>query len=150
MTHLNSIGETSIAATAVAAPANMSTSKFFWIRAIVLGLLGVTLLWLVITRSLAAYLAEAAPEMALMLNANEPTALVRLADQKLMLIRHPPAIDFGAVFGEPKSKDGPRNRMGLFALLGLQLANDEARKAVSATKEADDAEQEAAAKQVGN
>ena len=49
-------------------------------RAILLVALGAVLVWQVATRSLVAYLAAAAPETALMLDASAPTALLSLAD----------------------------------------------------------------------
>ena len=65
----------------------VEAKPFRWFHALVLAALGVGLLWLVVTKSFAAYLADVAPEWALKLNPNEPNALLRLADQKLMLIR---------------------------------------------------------------
>jgi hypothetical protein len=50
------------------------------LRAIISIALGGVLVWQVLTRSLAAYLASAAPETALMLEGSEPTALLNLAD----------------------------------------------------------------------
>jgi hypothetical protein len=50
------------------------------LRAIVLVLLGAVLLWQVVTRSVVAYLAAAAPETALMLEPSDPAALLSLAD----------------------------------------------------------------------
>ena len=52
-------------------------------RAIIYAALAVILTWLVISRSLAAYLADAAPNMALWLNPSQPEALVNLADSAL-------------------------------------------------------------------
>jgi hypothetical protein len=49
-------------------------------RTIVLAATAVILIWLVVSRSLAAYLAEAAPQSALWLNARQPEALLNLAD----------------------------------------------------------------------
>jgi hypothetical protein len=53
------------------------------IRAIVLAALGAVLFWQIGTRSLAAYLAYESPQAALRLQANEPNALVTLADGAL-------------------------------------------------------------------
>jgi len=52
-------------------------------RTIIYAALAVILAWLVISRSLAAYLADAAPKMALWLNPSQPEALVNLADSAL-------------------------------------------------------------------
>lgn len=52
-------------------------------RAVVLAACAGILAWFVISRSLAAYLAAAAPRMALWLNPHEPNALVNLADSAL-------------------------------------------------------------------
>jgi tetratricopeptide (TPR) repeat protein len=46
-------------------------------------LLAAALCWLVVTRSLPTYLARVAPETALLINANQPDALLRLAEEKL-------------------------------------------------------------------
>ncbi len=52
-------------------------------RAMLLALLGLLLVWQVVTRSFAAYLADAAPEAALRLDAAHPVALLALAARKL-------------------------------------------------------------------
>ena len=52
-------------------------------RIIVLTLLGLFLLYHVVTKSFGAYLADADPEAALVLNGNNPTALLNLAEDKL-------------------------------------------------------------------
>jgi hypothetical protein len=54
-------------------------------RVIFLTALGAFLVWEVITRSLAAYFADASPEMALRLRSTEPIALLNLADDRLNL-----------------------------------------------------------------
>ncbi len=54
-----------------------------WLRSAFVGLLAAALCWLVVTRSLPAYLARVAPETALLINANQPDALLRLAEGKL-------------------------------------------------------------------
>lgn len=59
-------------------------------RKAVLVLLAVLLAWQVVTRSVASYLADAAPETALRLGLRQPAALVNLAEQKL---RKSPAAD---------------------------------------------------------
>jgi hypothetical protein len=52
-------------------------------RTVVLAASGAILAWFVISRSLAAYLADASPRTALWLNPHEPNALVNLADRAL-------------------------------------------------------------------
>ena len=52
-------------------------------RIIALTLLGLFLLYHVVTKSFGAYLADADPEAALVLNGNNPTALLNLAEDKL-------------------------------------------------------------------
>ena len=52
-------------------------------RAIVLGIAGALLAWLVVSRSLAAYLADVAPQAALWLDPQQPQALVNLADRSI-------------------------------------------------------------------
>ena len=54
-----------------------------WLRRCLVCLIGVALAWLIVTRSFPAYLAQIAPETALWINANQPDALLRLAEQKL-------------------------------------------------------------------
>ena len=53
------------------------------LRTIILAACAALLTWLVVTRSLAAYLAEAAPQSALWLSPGQPEALVNLADRSL-------------------------------------------------------------------
>jgi hypothetical protein len=53
------------------------------LRVIGVALCGVVLAWLVLSRSLASYLADAAPQTALWLNPREPTALLNLADHAI-------------------------------------------------------------------
>jgi hypothetical protein len=52
-------------------------------RALLFAALGALLAWEVTSRTLAAYLANVAPEQAVVVRAHEPTALLSLADQKL-------------------------------------------------------------------
>jgi len=54
-----------------------------WFRAVSLAGFGALLLWQILTRSFAAYLAVEAPAAALTLRPNEPTALATLADAQL-------------------------------------------------------------------
>ena len=53
------------------------------LRTAVLAACALLLAWLVISRSLAAYLAEVAPQAALRLNSAQPEALTNLADRML-------------------------------------------------------------------
>ena len=55
-----------------------------YLRAIVLSVLGVVLVWEVITRSFVAYLATAAPQAALSLAPTNPDVLLNLADKQLV------------------------------------------------------------------
>jgi hypothetical protein len=67
------------------------------LRAIVLAALGAVLVWQIAARSLVAYLATAAPETALMLQAADPAALLSLADAGLA------GLDLDRKAGEPPS-----------------------------------------------
>ncbi len=59
------------------------SKSFRWLRTVLLtGLAGI-LLWQVVAKSFAAFLARDWPEMALRLNSTEPTALVTLADERI-------------------------------------------------------------------
>jgi hypothetical protein len=72
------------AASAQGKPSIMAAAaKMLRLRVIGLGLCGVVLAWLVLSRSLAAYLADGAPQAALWLNRREPTALLNLADRAI-------------------------------------------------------------------
>ena len=53
------------------------------LRTVILAVSAMILTWLVVSRSLAAYLAEVAPQSALWLSPRQPEALVTLADQSL-------------------------------------------------------------------
>ena len=69
-----------------ASPAATLSERAPWLgrhRTIILSGLLLFLLWAIVTRGLAAYLAETAPEAALWLRSTEPTALTRLADLRL-------------------------------------------------------------------
>lgn len=61
----------------------IKTLTSFRLRAITLAVCALILVWLIVSRSLAAYLANIAPAEALWLNPREPQALVKLADQTL-------------------------------------------------------------------
>jgi hypothetical protein len=63
---------------------NTRAKKYRRIRGVVFAILGATLVWQVTSGSMAAYLADAAPEAALIIRPSQPTALVNLAD-KMML-----------------------------------------------------------------
>jgi hypothetical protein len=78
------------------------------LRAIGIALCGIILAWLVLTRSLAAYLADGAPQTALWLNRREPTALLYLADRA---INTPPARP-GAPAGGAAQPAQPRQARG--------------------------------------
>ncbi len=64
-------------------PLTLAADRPRWLRAVVVAGLGAFLLWQIVTRSFAAYLAHEAPATALALRANEPTALLALADAAL-------------------------------------------------------------------
>lgn len=53
-----------------------------WLRAASFAILGLVLVWLIVSRSFVAYLAATAPEAALLLRPGDPPALVVLADQE--------------------------------------------------------------------
>ncbi len=53
-----------------------------WLRPASFAILGLVLVWLIVSRSFVAYLAATAPEAALLLRPGDPTALVVLADQE--------------------------------------------------------------------
>src|ERR1700730_18569916 len=53
------------------------------LRIALFAVLGLLLFWLILSRSLVAYLAMAAPEQALFLRSNEPASLLILADREL-------------------------------------------------------------------
>src|ERR1700722_385440 len=55
----------------------------FKLRMILLGIAGAILAWLVVSRSLSAYLADVAPQAALWLDPQQPKALVNLADRSV-------------------------------------------------------------------
>ena len=92
-----------------------------WLLVIVLAGLGAVLLGLIATHSLPAYLADTEPELALRLNPNEPNALLRLADRKLVEIRSksPAAANPGEDGATTAAAGG---RMPNFASLGLKPA----------------------------
>ena len=95
-------------------------------RAIGLLALAGLLLWQLVTKEVAYYLALEAPETALRLRPTEPTALISLADQQLNFRQAKPgrtenaqtaAVDHGAEPGEQT-----RDRLGGWAELGLKAA----------------------------
>jgi hypothetical protein len=66
---------------------NVGASGHSRLRAVVFVMIGVALAWLVLSRSLAAFLADASPEAALWFDSGQPEALVNLADQALITAR---------------------------------------------------------------
>lgn len=90
--------------------------------ALLLGAFGVAMIWLLVTRSLAAYLALEAPRVALAIRADQPTALVSLADAKL---NPPPRENDGGASGIPDQvPDAERargaDRLGGWAEIALK------------------------------
>jgi len=59
------------------------------LRMLVFAVAGLILIWLVVSRSLGAYLADAAPQAALWFDSQQPEALVNLADEALIAARAP-------------------------------------------------------------
>src|ERR1700751_296028 len=57
------------------------------LRAIILVAIGLVLTWLVVSRSLAAFFANAAPHAAMWFDSGQPEALVNIADQALAVAR---------------------------------------------------------------
>ena len=100
---------------AIDEPVEVEARSFPWLRALVLAVMGGCLVWLVATKSLAAYLAETQPEWALWLNPSEPNALLRIADQQMAQIRTPTTTS--PTFGPAASADS--SRMPKFASPGL-------------------------------
>src|SRR5258705_11301264 len=87
------------------------------LRVVSIAALSVVLLWLVISRSLVAYLAEAAPETALRLRANDPQALLNLADRILtprwaerQLDKAQPSVNEGSLATLPAQQTNDRFR----------------------------------------
>jgi hypothetical protein len=62
---------------------SLQYGKALRLRAILFATLAMILVWVVTSRTLAAYLANATPEQALIFRAHQSTALLNLADQKL-------------------------------------------------------------------
>jgi hypothetical protein len=58
------------------------------LRSVAFAVLGIALAWEIFSRSLVAYLAEVAPAAALLVRANDPTALVNITERRLNL-EHP-------------------------------------------------------------
>jgi hypothetical protein len=69
-------------------PTVTATPTMRRLRMVGVALCGLVLAWLVVSRSLASYLADNAPQTALWLNGREPTALLNLADRAINV---PPA-----------------------------------------------------------
>jgi hypothetical protein len=101
------------------------------LRAIAVVAAGILLAWLVLTRSLVAYLAVSTPEAALRLDASDPEALVNLAEMRLAEARVGEA---GEPAAAPPRVEGP-------AQPGEPLRDwSELAKAVTGTRERRDAE----------
>ena len=62
------------------------------LRALVLGAVAILLAWQVVSRSLVAYLAHNAPEVALTLSPSDPQALLRVAEENLGVLQHSEAL----------------------------------------------------------
>jgi hypothetical protein len=96
-------------------------------RAVVLAGLAVVLVWQVVSTSLVAYLADAAPQVAVILDSTNPTALLNIADNRLNL--KPAAQD-----GEPQGTSVPDRDPGAKADTIQQSAGRIAAFAGSASK----------------
>ena len=79
----------------------LSSSRRY--RTIGLASLGGLLVWLVLTHTLAAYLADAAPETALILRPGDPTALLNIANARLNQIRAQAAANAGTPAPAPRT-----------------------------------------------
>ncbi|HUH84071.1 MAG TPA: hypothetical protein VLX85_05650, partial [Stellaceae bacterium] len=64
-------------------PAFEDRRRFWRLRSVLFLLLGLFLAWAVISRSLVAYLADAAPDVALWLRSDQATALLNVAEREL-------------------------------------------------------------------
>jgi hypothetical protein len=76
-------------------------------RTIILAASGALLTWLVLSSSLATYLAEDAPEAALWLNPSEPTALLNLADRELNRSIHAGTVEQTGAWSPTRDGAGP-------------------------------------------
>lgn len=96
-------------------------------HAIALAILAVLLVWQVISRSLVAYLVDAAPQTALRIRATEPGALLNLADQRLngdgvnLAQSGPPAVGQVALGADPLSEYAT-DRIGSWAKSATKAA----------------------------
>jgi tetratricopeptide (TPR) repeat protein len=70
--------------TAMRPAMNIHALSLVRVRALVFTAVGIILLWLVLSRSLAAFLADTAPQAALWFDSRKPEALVNLADRALV------------------------------------------------------------------
>lgn len=97
-------------------------------RTITLAACGLILTGLIVTRSLAAYLADVAPEMALRLNPWQPRALVNLAERMLTPSPTPAAADADqsppVANGIAASSPPPNNAFSAFELVGQRHTID--------------------------
>jgi len=74
------------------------------LRSVVFAVLGIALAWEIFSRSLVAYLAEVAPEAALIVRANDPTALVNITERRLNLEHHTKDTPIAQSGGETSSR----------------------------------------------
>ena len=95
-----------------------------------LALLAPVLIWLIISRSLVAYLVQTEPETALSLNSSDPSALVALAEKVILFDKNPTTKSLNEARGrlEEALSEFPLNARAL-RLLGQSLARtgDEAK-----------------------
>jgi len=97
-----------------------------WIRSVVLTALAGVVVWLVITKSFAAYLAREWPEGALSVQPLDPVALITLANAQLNNARDNRTTD-EANDPEDVSQSKtvrPKNRVGAWAVLGKKAARE--------------------------
>jgi hypothetical protein len=106
---------------------------FHWLaryRVLIIACLAVFLVWEVVTRSLAAYLAETNPGAALWLRSSQPTALLALAGKKLgeseAAKAIPPILDSGQAVApaQPRSAEETAAEADIEAWANRALAND--------------------------
>ena len=88
-----------------------------------LALLAPVLVWLIISRSLVAYLVQSEPETALSLNSSDPSALVALAEKAILFDKNPSTKSLNEAHGrlEEALSEFPLNARAL-RLLGQSLA----------------------------
>jgi hypothetical protein len=96
-------------------------TRFQLLRATLLAVLGIVLAWQIVTRGFAAYLAHEAPSSALPLRADEPVALIALADNRL---NPRPQSAPQATDGKDPAMQGDGDRIAGWAELALKAAAD--------------------------